>query len=86
MVGSMSGCNQMCGQSCDCVDTNLQERIAKAKADYEAGNYYPPTPDDEIPLAPWEAIAIYGCILFFSLISLACIAAGAGAIYQHFFN
>ena len=84
----MSGCTSQCnqGRSCDCVDMNLQERIAKAKSDYEAGNFYPITPDDEIPLKPWEAIAIYAFILFFSLISLACIATGAGAIYQHFFN
>ena len=47
-----------------------------------------PNEDENITetFAPWESIAIYVCMAFFSVISLVCIAVGAGAIYQHFFN
>lgn len=53
----------------------------------EAGNvwFVMPEPED-LPLTTGEAVFIYGCILLFSLVSLACIAAGTGWIYQRFFN
>lgn len=83
----MSGCHGRCnqGRSCDCVDTLLQARISKAKAEYEAGNFYPDTPE-EIPLTPWEAIAIYGAIALGAVLSLAIMAGATGWIYQTFFN
>ena len=81
-------CGQACnqGRTCDCIDITHQARIAASKAAYEAGNYYPPVPDDEVPLTGIEATLIYTMILIGCAISLALFIGGLDFVFQLAFN
>lgn len=65
----MSGCTQTCnqGRTCTCAS--------------EAGNYYPPVPD-EISLTPLEAIVIYGGLVAASIVGVGVLAFCVGFVYQ----